>query len=158
MPGSATLGTKLIDPLVSVLDDIRTTVNTDLEVRQFRVWTVQRSYSSGTIGDGDYTDVTTEITPRPIVESWMGSLGRSLEPCGIDEAGLVRLTEVSLSYTYAELTGGSLAAGIDWFIKLTDAHGQGQPDRWFTIAKPPYPDRIKTIGWIVELQRISDSG
>lgn len=155
MPGSATLGSNLVDELLELADDLREDLSVGFGTRPYRVWTVQRVYPSGTIGDGDYTDTETEITPRPRVLPWLSSVQRTLEPCGIDETGTVELREVSLTYTYDELTGGDLAAGTDWFIKLTEGESQEQPARYFTINKPPFPDREKDIGWRIELLRAS---
>ena len=68
MAGSAVLGTNVVDVLVPVADDIRD-LATELGAHQFRVYTVKRTYSSQVAGEGSYTDVETEITPRPVVEA-----------------------------------------------------------------------------------------
>lgn len=160
MPGNAILGSNLVDGLLGTVDDLRDSLHTEFGVRQFRVYTVQRTYTSGVIGDGDYVDVVNELTPQPLVESWlrnMSGLGQNLEPCGIEESGFVTLREISLTYTEDELTGGgALAAGVDWFIRIDDGHGQDIMSRRFQVNRPPFPDRIKDIGWTMELIRMSD--
>ena len=161
MGGSATLGTNLVDSLVpDVVDGLRNDLHPDFGVRQFRVYTVSRVWASGSAGDGGFVDTEAEITPQPLVVS--PGVARtaefSLEPCGVDEAGLIVLREVSLTYTEAELSGGDLPAGTEWFIKLRDAHGQGIPETIWTVKKRPWADRIKDIGWMMELERaVEDS-
>lgn len=151
MAGSATLGSNLVDSLVPIADSLRDSLHTDFGVRQFKVWTVLREWTSGTIGDGDYTDTETEIEPQPLVEPYNTEF--NLEPCGIDEAGYVELREISLTYTEAELMGAVTEGGEQWFIKLTDAHGQEIADSYWLLKERPFPDRIKDIGWKMRLLR-----
>lgn len=149
MPGSATLGNNLVDSLVPIADELRESLHTDFGVRQFRVWSILREYAIGVIGDGGYTDTETEITPRPLVEPYRSTF--ELEPCGIEEASFVKLREVSLTYTEAELMGPTLSDGQEWFIKITDGHGQEIGDQYWRLRGRPFPDRIKDIGWSMEL-------
>lgn len=161
MSGSATLGTNLVDSLVPIADELRGSLHADFGVRQFRVWTVSRAWSGGEVGEGSSSDVELELTPSPLVKSWLNrisGLDWRLEPCGIDEAGLVRLSEISLTYTEAELIGDGLANGVEWFIKLSDGRGQEVADRYFTVTRPPFPDRINDIGWTMELLRAPGVG
>ncbi len=152
MGGSAILGTNLVDSLVpDVVDGLRDDLHPAFGVRQFRVYTVRRTWSGGITGDGSYSDVETELTPQPLVKPYRTEY--RLDRCGIDEAGLVVLREISLTYTEAELVGGPIAAGEEWLIKLIDAHGQSIADRYWVVARPPFPDRIKDIGWIVQLEK-----
>ena len=154
MPGSATMDPNvLVDDLAeSLIDDLRTDLHTEFGVRAYRVFTVLRTYESGYIDGELYTETETEITPQPLVKSFVETLGHQLEECGIDEAGIIKLEEVSLTYTLAELDGGDLVDGQEWLIRLREAHGQGQPDRDFVLDGPPYPDRIKTMGWQLKLR------
>lgn len=158
MPGSAILGTNLVDSLIpGVVDGLRGDLHPLFGVRAFRVYTLRRTYPSGVIGGGIFTDVLTEITPQPLVKPW--HLRYDLEPCGLNEAGYVSLSEVSLTYTEAELTGFgegiALPHGVAWYIKITDAHGQGIEPRYFVIDKPCFPDRIKNIGWNMYLRKVN---
>jgi hypothetical protein len=102
------------------------------------------------VGDGAYTDVETELSPQPLVHPYR-SLSNRLEPCGLNEAGYVEVTEVSLTYTYAELGADETAMGVQNLIKITEAHGQAQPARYFVHNNPPYPDRIDDMGWVFNL-------
>lgn len=152
MPGSAVLGSNLVDDLVPTVDELRSSLHDEFGVRQFHVYTVLREWSGGATGDGDPTDTETELTPKPKVEPYKTQY--ELETCGIDEAGVVMLREISLTYTEAEIIGPTLTAGQEWFIKITDAQGQAIADRYWVIAKPPFPDREKDIGWKVELRLV----
>lgn len=150
MPGSATIGTNLVDSLLGVVDDLRSSLHGDMGVRQWRVYTVRRVWTGDEPGDGTYTDTETEITPQPLVSY---DLRNALTMAGLVEAGEIWLSEVSLTYTEAELTGRPLGASEQWFYKLTDAHGQGMEPRYYGLKDPPSPDRINTIGWKVKLIR-----
>jgi hypothetical protein len=157
MPGSAVLGDNLIDSdLLDCLDEIRGEINPEIGLRQYRVYSVLRSWSGGERGAGTFTEVETELTPQPLVESFVDSMGGKLMSAGLDEAGLVRLREVSLTYTAAEIKGGTLEPHEQWLIRLKDAYGQGEPTRDF-VVKGLYPDRLKDIGWVVSLARASDA-
>ncbi len=150
MAGSATLGDNLVDSLVDVVDDLRGDLHPAMGVRQWRVYTVRRTYAGEEAGDGPFTDVETEILPQPLVSY---DLVNELTPAGIEDAGTITLSEVSLTYTEAELDGSVLLPTQQWYYVLRDAHGQEMRDRYFGLKDPPRPDRINTIGWIVKLIR-----
>jgi hypothetical protein len=151
MPGSASIGTNLVDSLLEVVDDLRDGLHTDMGVRQWRVYTRRRTWSGPRRGEGAKTDVDIQIEPQPFVSY---DLRYELDAAGIDERGEVTLTEVSLTYTEAELTGRPLLDNEEWYFILRDAHGQEMADRWFVVAAPPSPDRVSTIGWVVRLRRV----
>jgi hypothetical protein len=160
MGGSAILGTTLVDELVpDVIDGIRGDLHPELGVRQFRVYVVTRTYASGIIGEGTYTDVEIELDPQPLVLPYSDRLGAGfkMEPCGIDTADWVKLKEISMTYTEAEL--GSYAvefpAGDEIFIKITDAYGQGIPTTYWRHHVRPFNDRIKDMGWQCTLKSTS---
>ena len=160
MSGSAVLGDNLIDDLVPDVDDLRGYLNADFGTRPFDCQTILRTWlgESGLNGDGDFRDVVTTITPAPRIEQWAGSKWVLLA-AGVHEDGTIRVSEVSLSYTYAELTGAGIGAGPggslqqnqQFFYRLVDAHGQGQEDRILKQSRPPFVDREKTIGWVMWL-------
>lgn len=167
MPGSATLNPEvLLDDLVELVDELRDDLHTDFGVRAFRVFTVREVFESGRIGEGQGILTETEITPQPKVKPYAPTgLNDSLEPCGLDEAGFVDLEQISLSYTQAELTGRPVVNGVEqdigcdtrFFIRIREAHGQEQSFRDFRQSGPPFPDRIKTIGWKMRLVKIEES-
>lgn len=152
------MGTAILDPdvlvdslVVDVIDGLRGDLHPQFGVRPFHVWTVLREWSGETQGEGDYTDVEVELEPQPRVWNWTGYRW-DLTKAGLDDIGEIKVTEVSLSNTYAELTGGTLAANQQWFIKLTEAYGQLQPARYFSHFRPPFPDREKDMGWVLWLR------
>lgn len=157
MPGSAILDPNtLVDDLITdVIDGLREELHPAFGVRAYRVFTVVRSWSGGVVGRGDSTDVEVELTPQPRVHSFT-SFHRDQEECGYDMAGSVKLTEVSLTYTQAELLSCEAAEGAQHLIKIVEAHGQLQAPKYFVHKKSPYPDRIKDMGWVVYLELVDD--
>lgn len=157
MPGSASIDTAvLVDDLLGVIDDVRGDLHPALGVRQYRVFTVLRTWDGEERGAGIFTEVEDELLPQPLVEAFVDSLNDRLLAAGLDEAGYIRLRELSLTYTAAEIKGPVLAPNQEWLVRLRDAYGQGEPQRDFTV-KGLYPDRIKDIGWTVSLSRASDA-
>jgi len=156
--GSATLGTNLVDRLVPMVDRLRSSLYPAMGVRQYAVYLVRRRWSGARRGEGTITVLSrVELTPAPRVD--FGGLRTQLEPHGFLEDGSVRLTEVSLTYTEAELTGRPLAANEEFFYKLVDAHGQASKTRYFTPTDAPLEvDREKDIGWKVSLKDCDPQG
>jgi hypothetical protein len=161
MPGSAILGDNLIDDLVPDVDDLRGDLNDDFGTRAFDMQTILRTWlgSSGMEGDGDCRDVVTTITPAPRIEQWNGYKWQLLA-AGVHEDGEIRVSEVSLSYTFAELCGPQGAdyqKNQQFFYRLVDTNGQGQEDRILRQNRPPFVDREKTIGWVMWLMDMNIS-
>ena len=154
MPGSATLDPDvLIDDLVTdVIDGLRGDLHPQFGIRAYRLFTVQRVFASGRVGQGSFVDTEVEIDPQPVVDQWDG-FRYQLANCGLDELGEIRVREVSLSYTYGELTGRPLAAGTQWLLRLAEAHGQENPSRFFIHNRPPFVDREKDMGWVLWLRK-----
>ena len=117
------------------------------------MFTVRRTWSGSQVGQGTLTDVTTEILPQPRILEWSG-LDIDLTKCGLDEIGPIKLTEWSLTYTHAEIVGPKLNKNEQWMIKITEAHGQLNPDRFFLHDRPPYVDRMKDMGWVCWLRSV----
>jgi hypothetical protein len=92
-------------------------------------------------------------------------LNNELTACGLDEAGFVDIEQVSLTYTETELTGKAVVNGVAqdlpdgtrFFYRIREAHGQEQSFRDFKLSGPPFPDRIKTIGWKARLIKIEET-
>lgn len=145
----------LVDGLVPDIDDLRDELHAEFGVRPFSVFVVRRIWQGDAIGDGAYDDRETELIPRPRV---MNLPAYQLMPGGLSEQGEIKVTEVSLSYAYEELCGSDLAPNEQWLIRLDEANGQGQPSRYFTHAKPPFPDREKDMGWVLYLRAFNNPG
>ena len=153
MAGSAILGSNLIDELVPIIDECRETLHADFGYRQYRVYLVRRRWSGTRRGEGTLSAISsTELVPSPRVE-WR-PLKTDLTEIGLDEDGPIVITEVSLTYTEAELTGQTIAATDEFFYGFTETAGLGQSirDRTFVpSSRPLIADREKNMGWQVEL-------
>lgn len=93
-----------------------------LGLRQRVVKTRLRVWSGGTLGRGDYTDTDTTIEPAPKVREPPGRFVH--DPAGRYEEGDLQLTKISADIDDEDLTGGTLAAGSEWFILI-----DGEPYR-----------------------------
>jgi hypothetical protein len=151
MSGNASLDpANLIDSLVGVIDDLRGDLNAAFGTRPFRCFTVMRSWTGQEQGEGDYSDVVNELIPAPRVRFWDGYKW-VMTPLGTHEDGTIRIDEVSLTYTYDDLSPQGLRLNQQFFYVLAEANGQGQANRYLKQSKPPFVDREKTIGWICDL-------
>ena len=148
----------VIDALAgSVVDELRRSLHPVFGIRAFRVYTVLRTWSGSMPGEGAKTDVELEIEPQPLIASFDG-IKFTQEPCGLEELGEIEVSEVSLTYTHAELVGPSLTGSQEWLIKIAEAHGQAQPARYFVHDAPPFPDREQGIGWKLRLRKVNIPG
>lgn len=153
--GAATLDDEtLVDSLVGdVIDELRDDLHTQFGVRAYRVYRVIRTWTGPAVGEGTFTDEAHELRPQPLVTVWDG-LRFVQAVCGIEEMGEIKLTEISLSYTEAQLLGQPLASNQELVIALGDAHGQGSSWHYFRYARPPYIDRVRDFGWVAVLRRV----
>lgn len=162
MPGSAILGANLVDELVPMIDELRGDLHSAMGVRQFRVYLVKRRWSGTCRGEGTPTFVyQNEITPQPKVDllSALETFGVQFRQTefGREEEGDIFVTEVSFTYTEAELLGGTLANNEEFYYRLVDAYGQGIQTRYFIPSRPPESDRVKTMGYRLQLRRVEIS-
>jgi hypothetical protein len=121
--------------------------------RPFKAEVVRRRWSGPRRGDGAAgQESAITISPPPRV---LDALRHDLVAAGLQEVGDLIVTEVSLTYTEAELTGQPLGQGeeVYWRLSAADGTGQGVAPRYFTLSKPPWPDREKDLGWTVTLRR-----
>lgn len=158
MPGTATLTANLVNELAVVADDLRALYG-EFGVDQWSVWRCTRSWSGTRRGEGSLgSETATQILPTPRI-GWADGSGRirfDLHPGGLEEAGQIVLTEISLTYTEAELSGQTATATQEVYYKLVDAQGNGMATRYFVVHRPPVPDRDKGIGWILTLNARTD--
>jgi hypothetical protein len=155
LTGAATLSSSvLVDSLVpDVIDGLREDLHPAFGVRAFRVYRVIRSWTGKAVGEGRHTDDAAELRPQPKVSVWTG-LKYVQASCGIRELGDVQLSEVSLTYTAAQLEPRDLRPNQELFYALAEAHGQLTPLRVWTHSAPPFVDREKTMGWLMFLRRV----
>lgn len=144
----------LVDSLIAdVVDGLREDLHPQFGVRAYRVYRVIRTWSGATSGQGTYVDDAAELRPQPLVWLWSG-LRYEQAKCGVMEIGEVKLTEVSLTYTEPQLTGQPLGRNQDLYIAIGEAHGQRSATRLFTHKMPPFVDRTKDIGWVLQLLHV----
>lgn len=157
-PGTAVLDPDvLVDSLVTdVIDELRADLYPSFGMRGYIASIVTRRWSGRVVGEGKFVDTIVEMVTRPLVEVWNG-LKYELVPCGLTTDGDIRLTEVSLTYTFAELVGEE-RANAQTMIMLSEGYGQGQPVTYWVHSKPPYVDREKTLGWILWLKAFDSAG
>lgn len=144
----------LVDSLVpDVIDGLREELHPEFGVRAYRCYRVIRTWTGRTAGEGTMSEVTAELRPQPRVQVWDG-MRWAQAACGIRELGEVRLSEISLTYTEAQLTGRGL--GLDknqeLFIGIAEGNGQGTQPRLFGHTAPAFIDREKTMGWMLYLR------
>lgn len=151
--GTAT-GTDLVDDLVPTVDDLRDELHADFGVRQFRCYLVKAIWSGGLVGIGSKRiSYVKELIPSPKVKL---DDRHDLTPGGLQETGTATLTEISLTYTQAQLLGEPMAAGEEFFYLLTDRFTQGISRRVFIPQDHPDSDREKDIGWAVKVRRVDN--
>ncbi len=156
--GTATLDDAvLVDSLVvDVIDGLRDQLHPQFGVRAYRVFRVIRSWSGRVAGEGKFTDEAAELRPYPRLAMWDG-FHYAQATCGIREVGDVKVTEVSLTYTAAQLDPHNLRPNQELFFGLADANGQGSPVRLWSHKQPPFIDREKDLGWCMYLHRVEAS-
>lgn len=157
LTGEATLDQSvLVDSLVAdVIDGLREDLHPAFGVRAYRLYRVLRSWSGKVVGEGVHTDVAHELRPQPRVAMWNG-LKYVQASCGIRELGDVMLTELSLTYTEAQLTGQPLTKRQELFYALGDGNGQESELRLWQVTAPPFIDRERDMGWVLHLRRIPE--
>ncbi len=129
--------------LIGLVDGVRDEViDEEIGLRLHTVQTRRRTWSGGEVGRGTSTDVTVSLSPKPKVTD----PASRFQPAagGKFEAGDRYVTKISATYTAAQLTGGALAAGVE-FAWLID----GQPYR--VVGEP----EEKYLGWKVHLRRMN---
>lgn len=153
--GTATLDPSvLVDSLVpDVIDGLREDLHPAFGVRAYRVYRVIRTWSGGEIGEGTHSESAGELRPQPRVSMWDG-LKYVQAVCGVRELGDVKLSEVSLTYSAEDLDPRALTARQELFYALAEANGQGSPLRLWAHAVPPFIDREKSMGWVLNLRRV----
>jgi len=127
--------------LIPVVDSCRTLVSS-LGLRLHTVQTVRRTWSGGAPGRGTATTVSTTLSPAPKVRE--PSTRATIDAPGRFEAGDRIASRISATYTRAQLDGGTVAAGAEWYWTI-----DGDPFRVVSIDEKPF-------GWTVHLRRMRD--
>lgn len=152
LTGTAVLDqNNLVDSLVpDVIDGLRDSLQPAFGIRPYRLYRVIRTWSGTEPGDGVAVDVGAELRPYPKVAWWDGFRYQQ-EPAGLQSMGRVRCTEISLTYSEPDLTAQPLPRNRELFYAIGDANGQATSVKLFTIYQPPYIDRERDMGWVLNL-------
>jgi len=151
MPGSAVLGTSIVELASKARDSVRLALDAQLGDRPWRVYVERWRWASGEYGRGAGALVApaVEITPRPEV---VDRRGRALYPGGLTDSGALELRDISITYLEAELTGGTIAPGDAWYYRLADSSADNQAALYFALSTKAPPRKADTpTDWIVVL-------
>lgn len=153
MPKKATTGTNLVDQLLPLADDLRSSLYADFGVRQYKVTIVRRKWSGTRRGEGTVSVVSeVEIDPAPEVR--FTGAGYASRVGGHEDVDKATLFEVSLLYSEAELTGQPIVENEEVYYRIQENQGQKSATRYYMLDGVPDGDRQKTIGWIVPLRSV----
>jgi len=171
MPGTAVLGTSIVDRLVVPADLVRTKAHNAAGDRIWRVYLEAWTWAGGEEGSGVATRTSrVEITNDATVPPTAGGApavrdrrARRLEPQGMDEVGSVVLREVSRTYRESELAPTPASDAVRYFYVLEDSRGTpdtagtNQARRYFVLGDPPpYQDidgEDSDNAWVITLRR-----
>lgn len=143
------------DALIDVVDGIRRCVHGALGTRPYRVEIITRRWSGRRRGEGSYKDSILVLDPIPAVAR---SSSDRLGPAGREGSGSIKLTGISLRYSYSELMPkADDRTEVAW--RIVELHGQRQEDRWFIPDGDPIPRRGDKPGdatdWVINLHETS---
>lgn len=131
------------DDLIPILDDIRRDViDTAVGLRLDDVTVRRRAWSGQRPGQGVPTDTDLELDPRPKVRD-PSPRARYAEPGRFEEGDQV-VDKISLTYTQAQLDGGTLAANEElyWLV-------DGQAFRVISVEE-------RFLAWRVHLRKMRE--
>lgn len=145
------LGDNLVDDLVPTVDELRAELYRDMGITQHTVRAIRRQWSGSERGQGSVaiTNVLV-LSPPPL---FIDKTKLDLMSHGKVDVGDAMLKEVSLTYTEADLTGGTLERNEEFYFEVIDSRGQDMRPTYYR-ANGPFTDREKSIGWMVPLVRV----
>ena len=140
----------LIDKLITKVDLLRQKAADKFGLPPFDMYRVVRTYTSGIIGDGVYTEDSTLLSPPPMVK-FDGK--DKLERGGRHDQRTLTATEVSLSYEENWLQGEPAGAGEICYYKLVERNSTTLADTttWILDAIPEA--QRDEIGWKLSFRR-----
>lgn len=131
----------LRDDLIPILDGVRRdVVDGAVGLRLHTVVVRRRAWSGGRIGLGTPTDTDTVLDPRPKVRPPSPRL-RWKEPGKFEDGDLV-VSAISATCTEADLDGGKLPSGVEWYWRIDD-----EDHRVVSVEE-------RFLGWQVHLRRM----
>lgn len=130
----------LRDDLIPLVDTIREQViDVAVGLRLHTVKTRLRAWSAGEIGRGAATNTDTTLDPKPKVNQITPRLVQASGGKYLDGDRLVE--KISATYTEAQLDGGAVAAGREFYYLIDD-------EAYELVGKP----RKGFLGWSVVLR------
>jgi hypothetical protein len=152
--------TTLVQKLTCVADNLRD-LNTKFGARPYVVALVRTRWAGGERGVGAEEVLSVEpIEPTPLVAP-LSRLSRGTQVVGVEEAGELRVSEISPRYTEDYLTGlgedGSpvpLDQNFYWEITFPKAN-RADVRRRFRLASVPSYEPTK-FQWTVDLEKVDE--
>lgn len=132
----------LRDDLIDLVDDARDGIVDGVAgLRLHTVTTVLRTWDGGEVGLGDSSDTETTLDPKPRVRPPSPRLVAAAP--GRFEEGDLLVDRISAEYDEDDLTGGSLAAGTEFWWSIDGRHHRvvGVPEERY-------------LEWRVQLRRM----
>ncbi len=116
------MATTLIQDLLQTVDDARQ-ISTDLGARLYRVFARTRTWTGATQGAGTFTDVDTELLPRPRVRAQMPNedfepLLQAYSNAGLHWEGKIKIDKISAQIPLAVLNPTLAENQRQFFIVL----------------------------------------
>ncbi|HEY6020225.1 MAG TPA: hypothetical protein VIY48_10075 [Candidatus Paceibacterota bacterium] len=139
----------LIDKLITKVDTVRQNAADRFGLPAHNVYRVVRTYGSGIIGDGTYTDQEDLITPTPMCKFTGGD---DFEHGGRADKRNLTISEVSLTYQENWLQGDPKSPGQEVFYKLVERNSQGADTTYWILTQVPEVFRGK-VSWKLHLHR-----
>lgn len=170
MPGTAALGTSIVDRLVVPIDRARSQAHAAAGDRIWRLYLERWTWAGSEEGLGGAPTRASRVELTNDAAGTYGAGGapaiedrrrRRLEAQGVDEVGDIVVRELSRTYKEAEIAPVPSADNERYFYALEDArgvNGQNQAARYFVLGTPPpwqdVADEDSDNAWVLTLQRV----
>jgi hypothetical protein len=157
-PSSLQLNKTLARQLVPLADQLRDML-TQFGLRPYKVRIVRTQWSGGERGIGVPVVVKeTDILPTPLLSD-LTTLTEIVQPVGLDEIGMVTLSEVSGRFTEDDLMGrdsdgAPIPADQEFFYEVEFPRLDGLPGvrrRFFPRSAPQYD--AGGLQWVVRMEK-----
>lgn len=139
----------LIDKLINKVDTIRQAAANKFGLPAFDMYRVIRTWTSGIIGDGAFTDQIDVMYPTAEV-TFKG--GDKFEHGGRFDDRTMMVKEISLTYSENYLRGDPKTAGQECFYKMVERNTQGKDTTYWVLNAQPSINR-GNINWELSFRR-----
>lgn len=140
----------LIDKLITKVDLLRQKAADKFGLPAFDMYRIVRTYTSGIIGDGSYTEASTLLSPPPMVKFTGAEI---LEHGGKRDHRKMVATEVSLSYAENWLQGEPLSPGQVCYYKLVERNSTTAADTTTWVLEAIPETQRDQICWELKFRR-----